>query len=91
MAVVIVAGGNDLPKSKKKQCPVDDMAKYIIDTGKLCESHGDEIIVISGLIRRRNGYMEKRRVNINNMLKECWRMDSFILIIIIFQEKTKFT
>ena len=48
--VVVIAA-----TSKDNPCPVDNKAKYIIDTGKLCASCGVEIIVISGLIHRRNG------------------------------------
>ena len=69
--VVLQCGGNDLPTSKANPTPVDNIAKNIIDTAKICENHGAEHILICGIITRNNrGYMEKRRTELNALLKD---------------------
>ena len=69
--VVLQCGGNDLPTTKMNPTPVETIAKYIVDTAKICENHGATQILISGIItRKKQAYMEKRRRDLNNLLQD---------------------
>ena len=79
--VVLQCGGNDLPTRKLNPTTVESIAKDIIDTGKLCENHGAEQILISGIIaRNKHEYMEKRRNDLNELLKDMCFDLGFIYI-----------
>ena len=80
--VVLQCGGNDLPKSNANPTPVMDIAKIIIETANLCESHGAEQILISGIITRHKGnyYMERRRTELNEILRNICYDRGYIFI-----------
>ena len=68
--VLLQCGGNDLQTSKLNPTPIDDIAKHIIDTAKICENHGAQQILISSVITRKQaGYVETRRKELNDLLK----------------------
>ena len=78
--VLIQCGGNDLQTSKSNPTPVEEIANHIIETGKLCENYGAENILIAGIIARKQGYMEKRRNDLNVLLRDmCYNL-GFIFI-----------
>ena len=78
--VLIQCGGNDLQTSKNNPTPVEEIADHIIETGKLCENYGAENILIAGIITRKQGYMEKRRNDLNVLLRDmCFNL-GFIFI-----------
>ena len=69
--VLLQCGGNDLQTIKLNPTPVETIANDIIETGKFCENHGAEHILISGIIKRnKQPYIERRRRQINNILKD---------------------
>ena len=77
---IIHVGGNDLPTKKSNPSSIVDIAKSIIDTGILCLNYNVKDIFICGIIRRNVGYMEKRRVELNDLLKRSCKLHSFIFI-----------
>ena len=67
--VLLQCGGNGLPTSKSNPKPVEDIAKEIIDTAKLCENYGVQQILIGSVITRKQGYMDRRKRELNRILK----------------------
>ena len=77
--VVVQCSGNDLPTSKANPTPVIDIANTIIKTAKTCEYYGANQVLICGVITRKRGYMERRRIELNNLLKDmCYDSDLYI-------------
>lgn len=68
--VLLQCGGNDLPTTKMNPTPVEDIAKEIIETAKICENQGVEQILISGIVTRKQEYMDRRRKQLNNLLQD---------------------
>ena len=78
--VLLQCGGNDLPTTKANPKPVEDIANEIMDTAKTCENHGVETILISSVITRKQGYMDRRRREINTLLKDmCVELGYFFI------------
>ena len=67
--VLLQCGGNDLPTPKQNPKPVEDIAKEIIETAKICENHGVDQIFIGSVITRKQGYVDRRRRELNTVLK----------------------
>ena len=59
--VVIHVGGNDLPTKRSNPSSIETISKTIIEIGTLCSNYNVKEIFISGVIRRKGFYMEKRR------------------------------
>ena len=78
--VLLQCGGNDLPTSRKNPTPVVDIANHIIDTAKICENYGADSVLISSIITRKQGYMERRRTELNRVLKEMCYDYGFIYV-----------
>ena len=78
--VVIHTGGNDLRTPKNNPVSVDSIVNSIIDAGKACEAYGAKRIIISGVIIRKTGYMETRRREINNLLKDLCYKNGYLFI-----------
>ena len=77
---VIHLGGNDLPTTKSNSTPVENIAKTIIEIGTLCYNYNVKRILICGIITRKGGYMEKRRAELNNLLKNMCIVQGFKFI-----------
>ena len=69
-----------MPTYKNNPTAVEDIAKTIIDIGKLCENHGVKKVIISGVIVRKLGYMERRRTVLNSLLKELCHTNKYVFI-----------
>ena len=67
--VIVLTGGNDLQTKRVNPTPVEDIAKDIIEVGKICRTYGVTIIIISSVIIRRSPFMAKRCKELNNILK----------------------
>lgn len=79
--LVIVGGTNDLPRGKgRRQLTDDEIAGNLIETGIFAKSQGVENIFISGIIRRKGIYFEKRRQIINRILSEKCQANGFYYI-----------
>ena len=68
--VMLQCGGNDLATSKHNPTPVENIAKKIIETAQICENFGAENIFICGVITRIQGYMDRRRIKLNEILRD---------------------
>ena len=78
--VLLQSGGNDLPTTKINPLPVENIANDILDTAKLCENYGAQQILISGIITRKQGYMDRRRDELNNLLKDMCYENGYTFI-----------
>ena len=79
--VLIQCGGNDLQTVKANPTPVDTIANDIIDAAKICENHGAEHVLIASIImRNKQDYMEKRRRELNILLKDMCYDFGFIFV-----------
>ena len=90
---MLQCGGNDLPTTKVNPTPVETIAKYIVDTAKICENHGAAQILISGIItRKKQAYMEKRRIDLNNLLQDmCYDLGYIYISIMIISNMNIFS
>ena len=68
--VLLQCGGNDLPTSRNNPTPVEDIAKNIIETAQVCENFGAEHIFIGSITTRTQGYVDRRRIKLNEILRE---------------------
>ena len=54
---------------------MENIAKEIIDTAKICENHGVQQVLISGIVTRKQGYMDVRRKELNTLLRDmCYEL-----------------
>ena len=61
--------------------PVETMASDIIDAAKICENHGAEHVLVSSIImRNKHDYMEKRRRELNIILRDMCYDLGFIFV-----------
>ena len=54
--------------------------KLCIETSKTCEHYGADQVLICGIITRKRGYMERRRIELNNLLKDMCYDSGYIYI-----------
>ena len=80
--VVILAGGNDLPTSRKNPTSTEEIANTIINIGIDClnDNIPAENIHISSVLPRGEAYMQVRRKQINDALKEKCKVHKFVFI-----------
>ena len=79
-SVIILAGGNDLPTSKKNPTPVSEIADHIIDMGLMCTRYHVSNIFISSVLPRSAAYMQARRNQLNKILRELCKAHGFTFI-----------
>ena len=68
--VIIMCGSNDLPTPRENPTSVESIAETIIPIGELCKFYGVKNIFISSVLTREINYMDRRRGELNNLLKE---------------------
>ena len=79
--VLVQCGGNDLQTVKANPMPVETIANDIIDAAKICENHGAEHVLVSSIImRNQHDYMEKRRNELNIILRDMCYDLGFIFV-----------
>ena len=77
---VIQGGGNDLPTSRNSPTPVLDIAKDLIDTAMACKDYGVKNILVSSVMPRNIPYMQFRRRQLNNLLRDLCTENNFTFI-----------
>ena len=78
--VVLQAGGNDLPTTRKNPTPVSEIANSIIEAGLMCRQYGVSRILISSVLPRAQAYMQGRRRELNDVLRILCEKHRFIFI-----------
>ena len=81
-SVIILAGGNDLPTSRKNPTAPEDIAEKIVSIGVDCHDAGipAEKIHISSILPRQEAYMQVRRMKINDAIREKCKKYKFTFI-----------
>ena len=83
-AVIILAGGNDLPTSRHKPSSIATIANQIMDIALMCRKYDVADICVSSVLPRREGYMggdmEMRRNELNSVLRSLCDLYNFIFI-----------
>ena len=79
-SVIILRGGNDLPTSRNNPVPVAEIAQHIINTGIECRQYGAKHIGICSVLPRQASYMQVRRKDLNNLLRDMCIIINFNFI-----------
>jgi len=79
-SVIIHAGTNNLHEYLLNVTRPDELAKEIIDIGKLCKEFQVENISISGILPRENKDIQKVTDEVNNLLKSMCEFNNFNFI-----------
>ena len=75
--VVFHGGGNDLPTSRSNPVPVLTIANDIIEAGLVCRKYGATNILISGVIARKQKYLQERCRDLNELLVSLCYIHNF--------------
>ena len=79
-SVIILAGGNDLPTSKKKPTSVVDITNHIIGIGVICARYNVSKVIISSVLPREEAYMQLRRKEVNDLWRNWCEINNFTFI-----------
>ena len=79
--VVLVAGGNDIPRRRATPKELKDIAELLIEGGQLCrDSYGVSKIVISSILPRTFGEFQGNKHMLNSMLKDLCLENDFTFV-----------
>ena len=79
-SVIILAGGNDLPTSRNNPLPVLRIANDIMEIGIACKKFNVSNIFISSVLPRQLVYLQKRRKELNGILRNLCIVHNFVFI-----------
>ena len=79
-AVIILAGGNDLPTKKRNPTSINGIANQIMDIALMCKKYSVTDICISSVLPREEAYMQLRRKDLNDVLKSLCEIYNFHFI-----------
>ena len=79
-SVIILAGGNDLPTSRRSPTSLAVIANHVIDIALMCKKYEVTNICISSILPREDFFLQLRRKELNDILRSLCDIYDFIFI-----------